>query len=201
VTSGPERERIREALLDLCFERGYARIDLPILLGRADVDEEAFHRAYDDLEDCFCAVYVGIRDDLFDRIGRAVADETSWRDRVRAAAYAFLAFLREDERVTWLGVVEVRRAGERAQRLLVEASDILLDLIDEGRAQRPDRDSITRATAEGVGARISAQIIAAVELDRLDLGEEVIPELMHAAVLPYLGAGAASEELRIRPPR
>ena len=144
-----ERERLREALLDLCFERGYRDVDLPSLLRRAEVDERAFDGIYADLEDCFCAVYVEIRDDLFVRIERAVADQPSWRDRVRATAYVFLRFLREDPRVTWLSVIEVRTAGERPQQLLAEASESLLDLIDEGRPERRGDDSITRATAEG----------------------------------------------------
>ncbi len=197
----PERELIREALLDLCFERGYRNLELGDLLQRAELDETAFHRHYADLEDCLCAVFSEYSDDLFARIEAAVAGKYTWSDRTRAAAYAFLHFLREDERVTKLGVIEMRTAGERSQQLLAEVSDSLLDLVDEGRAERPEADLLTRATAEGISARISTQIFSAVEHGCLDLGEEAIPELMYGAVLPYLGAEAAAEELRITPPR
>jgi hypothetical protein len=65
-----EPARIREALLDLCFERGYANLELPMLLARAG---EAFHRLYADLEDCFCAVYMQARNEFFARVQRAAS--------------------------------------------------------------------------------------------------------------------------------
>jgi AcrR family transcriptional regulator len=199
--SNDERARIREALLDLCLERGYASLELSLLLARAGVDERAFRRHFADLEDCLCGVYLEIRDDFFARVELAIAAQPTWRDRLRAAAYAFLRFLRDDERVTHLSVIEVRMAGERPQLLFGEAFNRLMDLLDEGRVERADPDSITRATAEGVGARIFSQIDEAVENGRLDLGDEAIPELMYAAVFPYLGVAPATEELRIPPPR
>jgi AcrR family transcriptional regulator len=199
--SSDERPRIRETLLDLCLERGYASIELSLLLARAGVDEQAFHRCFADLEDCFCAVYAEVRDDFFARVELAIAAESAWRDRLRAAAYTLLRFLREDERVTHLSVIEVRTAGDRAQTLFAASFDRLMDLLDGGRAESPDPDLLSRATAEGVGARIFGQIFEAVEQEKFDLGEQAVPELMAAAVFPYLGTEAAAQELRMPPPR
>lgn len=168
--------RIPEALLDLCFERGYAKIDLPMLLERAGVDERAFHGRYADLEDCFCVTYIELRDDFFARVQRAVAAESNWRDRLRATAYAFFRFLREDARVAHLSVVEVGSAGERPRQLFADAFDSLFDLLDEGRAEMADPDSLTRATAVGVGAGIFSQIHEAVQGGTLE--EQAVPQLM-----------------------
>src|SRR6478609_7827989 len=150
-TPAAERARIREALLDLCFERGYRQLDLAALLERAKVDEAAFERHFGDLEDCFCVVYQEIRDELFDRFAHAIADEHTWRDRIRATAYVFLRFLREDSRVTHLAVIDVRSAGERALRLFTEAFEDLNNLLDQGRGERRHPDSLSRATAEAIG--------------------------------------------------
>lgn len=76
----------------------------------------------------------------------------------------------------------------------------LFDLIDEGRSERADPDSLSRATAVAIGGGILARIYAAVEGGTLELGEETVPQLMYAAVLPYLGPEAAQRELDIRPP-
>ena len=195
----PERECIRQALLDLCFERGYKQITLPILLERAKVDEQAFHRHFADPEDCFCAVYLEVRDEFLARVQRAVEDQPTWRDRIRATAYIFLRFLREDERVTRLSVVEVRSAGERAQLLFAQAAEVLYGLLDEGREKRDDPEAISRATAESIGGGIFAQIYAAVSHDS-PLQEDIVPKLMYAAVMPYVGSAAALEELRIPSP-
>jgi AcrR family transcriptional regulator len=195
-----ERARLREALLDLCRERGYPELELTDLLERAEVDAAAFHRHFDDLEDCFCGVLAETYGEFFDYAQAAVVGVSGWRDRIRATAYAMLRFLVRDERVAHLGAVEAGRAGERAEQLFLDTFNRLVDLIDEGRGEVDDPDALSRATALGVGGIIFGRVQEAVASGELELGEEELPQLMYAAVLPYLGAAAAEEELRIPPP-
>ena len=56
------RDRIGEALLDLCSEHGYRSLSLQMLLDRAEVEEDAFRLHFDDLEDCFCKIYEELRE-------------------------------------------------------------------------------------------------------------------------------------------
>jgi AcrR family transcriptional regulator len=198
----PEEEvsRFREALLDLCVERGYADLSLEELLERSRLDRAAFNRHYADLDACFAAVLEEVYAKFFVRATAAVAGQSGWRDRMRATAYALLRYLRSDERVARLAAVEAQHAGEGAQRLFLETFNRLVDLIDEGSAEADGPDSPGRATALGVGGVVFARIQEAVAEGELGLGEEEIPELMYAAVFPYLGAEAAEEELRIPPP-
>ncbi|MFI5029014.1 MAG: TetR/AcrR family transcriptional regulator [Solirubrobacterales bacterium] len=198
--SAQEARRLREALLDLCVERGYRKLKLSQLLERAELDEAAFHRHYADLDACFAAVLGEIYGEFFARATEAVADQRGWRDRMRATAYALLRFLRGDERVARFAAVEVQNAGDAAQRLFLETFNRLVDLIDEGSGEAGGPDSLSRATALGVGGVVFARIQKAVAEGELALGEEEIPELMYAAVFPYLGAEAAEEELHIPPP-
>jgi AcrR family transcriptional regulator len=198
--SEEEVQRLREALLDLCTERGYKKLKLKHLLERAGVDEATFRRHYVDLDACFAAVLGDVYDEFFARAQEAVADESGWRDRMRATAYALLRFLRRDERVARLAAVEVQYAGRRAQELFLETFNRLVNLIDEGSSEADGPESPGLATAIGVGGVVFARIQEAVAKGELSLGEEEIPELMYAAVFPYLGAEAASEELRIPPP-
>lgn len=195
-----EAQRLREALLDLCVERGYAGLQLADLLERARVEEPAFHRLYADLDACFATVLGEVYGEFFERARAAVAGESGWRDRMRATAYALLRFLRSDERVARLAAVEAQHAGEGAQRLFLETFNRLVDLIDEGSAEADGPNSPSRATALGVGGVVFARIQEAVAEGELGLGEEEIPQLMYAAVFPYLGAEAAEEELRTPPP-
>lgn len=192
--------RLREALLDLCVERGYADLRLEDLLERADVDAADFHRRYPDLNSYFTAVLGQAYAEFFEVAQAAVADQAGWRDRMRATAYALLRFLRADERVARLAAVEAQHGGEGALRLFVETFNRLVDLIDEGSAEAGGPDSPSRATAIGVGGVLFARIQEAISEGELGLGEEEIPQLMYAAVFPYFGAEAADEELRIPPP-
>jgi AcrR family transcriptional regulator len=195
-----EVSRLREALLDLCSERGYKKLKLRQLLERADVEEAAFHRHYADLDACFAAVLGDIYAEFFARAQEAVAGQSGWRDRMRATAYALLRYLRADERVARLAAVEVQYAGKRAQDLFQETFNRLVNLLDEGSSEADGPESPGLATAIGIGGVVFARIQEAVAEGELDLGEEEIPELMYAAVFPYLGAAAAEEELHIPPP-
>src|ERR1044072_3658336 len=87
-TPEDEVRRLREALLDLCVERGYEDLELEELLARAQMDEKAFHRRYADLDACFAAVLSDVYAEFFSRATEAVAGESGWRDRVRAPAPA-----------------------------------------------------------------------------------------------------------------
>lgn len=193
-------DRLREALLDLCAEQGYAELRLEDVLERAGVDASEFHRRYADLNSYFTVVLAQAYGEFFDRAQQAVAGQTGWRDRMRATAYALLRFLRADERVARLAAVEAQHGGEGALRLFVETFNRLVDLIDEGSVEAGGPDSPSRATAIGIGGVLFARIQEAVAEGELGLGEEEIPQLMYAAVFPYFGAEAAEEELRMPPP-
>jgi AcrR family transcriptional regulator len=195
-----EASRLREALLDLCSERGYKKLKLRDLLERADVDEAAFHQQYANLDACFAAVLEDVYSEFFARAQEAVAEQVGWRDRMRATAYALLRYLRADERVARLAAVEVQYAGKRAQELFLETFNRLVKLLDEGASEAGGPESPGLATAIGVGGVVFARIQEAVAEGELGLGEDEIPELMYAAVFPYLGAEAAEEELHIPPP-
>jgi AcrR family transcriptional regulator len=191
-----ERNRLDRALIDLCFERGFAQISVEGLCRRAALEPADFDRHYADLEDCFCRVYGEIRDDFLLRLAAAIEPIHIWRERLRAAAYFLLEFFAEDPRVTYFGMVEVRRAGERAQLLFAAVFEAIFDLLDQGREQRPDHQAISRATATSISGGIFAQIYTAIER-RQPLRPEAVPQLMHDAVLPYLGPEAAEQELRL----
>lgn len=201
---GAADERFRRAMVDLCFEVGYEKLTLPMLLERAALPEEDFHRCFDDLEDCFCRTLEAHRDGFFADIQRAMelAEPEGWADRLRAVAYGLLRYLQADPVRTHFLTVELSRAGERATLIWTETIvKPLFDLIDEGRTTAgSEAASLTRSTADAVGGGILLQILAAVEKGNLEEGERVVPQLMYSAVLRYLGPAAAEKELHTPPP-
>lgn len=199
--SAQEAHRLREALLDLCAERGYKKLKLKDLLERAGMDRAAFERHYSDLDACFAAVLGEIYEEFFTQAQEAVAGVSGWRDRMRATAYALLRFLRRDDRVARLSAVEAQHAGKDAQRLFQETFYRLVEVINEGSSEAEGAESLGLATAVGVGGVVFARVQEGVVNGELEeLGEEEVPQLMYAAVFPYLGAEAAEEELHIPPP-
>lgn len=194
-----ERERIHQALLDLCFERGYPQVTVAALCERGGVDRAAFDLEYADLEDCFCQVYIVERDRFLAARATACAGLSGWRDRLRASAYTLQHILAQDRKLANFVIAEVRTAGERPLLLMGGVIETMLDLLDQGRGERQDPEAISRATAESIGGSIFNQIYAAVIQD-VPLSDDMVQQMMYAAVLPYLGHAAALEELHIPPP-
>lgn len=129
---------------------------------------------------------MGLRESSTTRLATATlataAGIESWRRRLRGAAYALYR----------------RRGGHPAVPAEKEFQR-LIDLIDEGRDEPGAPVSLTRVTAEALGGAIFHELCLAARAGSPP-ESELIPTLMYAAVLPYVGAAAAEEELRIPPP-
>lgn len=191
----------RTALIDLCFERGFDAVTVAALCRRAGADHSAFRDRYDDLEDCFFQICSAEVLRCRRRVATARAGLGEWRARLRAAAYALYRYLGEDERLRRFALVEARTAGERSALLIEEEIEEFVDLIDEGRAEPTAPTGLTRATAESLGGGIFNEFfMAAGHRGPMPPEEKLVPEIMYSAVLPYLGAASAAEELAIPPP-
>jgi AcrR family transcriptional regulator len=198
----PERfARLRVALIDLSYERGFQTLGEEEVCERAGLDLATFHRYYLDLPDCFFHVYRAELRRYQAEAEAARRQAPDWRGRLRATAYALYRFLAGDQKLRHFNVVEVRGADERTQLLLGAEIEQILDLLDEGRADPDAPDSLTRATAESLGGGIFNELYAtAGEGHQMPPESEIVPQMMYMAVLPYLGPEAAAEELEIPPP-
>jgi AcrR family transcriptional regulator len=123
-----------------------------------------------------------------------------WRARLRTTAYVLYRYLEEDDRRRHRLLVELRSSGERPAQLIGAEIEAFTDLIDEGRALPTAPPSLTRVTAESLGGGIFNQLCLAARRGPMPPEEQLVPKLMYTAVLPYLGATGAAEELRIPPP-
>jgi AcrR family transcriptional regulator len=186
-------------MIDLCYERGFAALTVEDLCGRAGADRADFDRRYADLEDCFCQVYEQLAAEFLARMEAAYEGEQGWRNRIRALAYACLHHLEEDPARAHFTVLESASAGEGARlirdRVLAELSSYL----DRGRQEPDAPDYLSRNTADSLNGAVFRQMLAAIANDQNERFAEVLPELMYAAILPYVGPEAAAEELQIAP--
>ena len=155
--------------------------------------------SFDD-EDRLCEELEEGTNELLTRVALAFTAEDAWIDRLRTVAYEMLRFLQEDQARARRMTVEVLSAGPRAQAVRDNGMQALIELIDQGRGELEDPDSMTRATAEGIGGAIYNRIHVEVAAGNFDGLTSLVPGLMYSAVLPYLGTEAALAELH-RPPR
>jgi hypothetical protein len=138
--------------------------------------------------------YVGIFEK---RVWGAYAGHERWRDGIRAAAYAAADYIDEYPRATRFGVVQMLGVGPLAQAHRERFLQHIVDLIDEGRRELDDPESVGRSTAEGVLGSIYESLGQSLRGGMPSSAREAVPELMYVAVRPYLGHEAAREELEI----
>jgi AcrR family transcriptional regulator len=194
------RDPIHQALIDLCFERGYAGLTVEELCRRAELDRDRFGARYSGLEDCFAVALEECAEEFLTRLTAAYEGEGRWQDRLRAVAYATLRHLQEDPSRAHFTTVESFNGGERAQLIRDRVFATLSSFIDDGRYEPGAPASISDATAESLNGAVFRHMRVAIENNKSGRFEDVLPELMYAAVLPYLGPEAAAEELEIAPP-
>jgi AcrR family transcriptional regulator len=193
-------DRVSRALVDLCYERELAEISVADICERAGAERAEFDARYADLEDCFTQTYEEMADEFLGRVTSAFEAEQGWRNQLRAAAYATLAHLEEDPPRAQFVVVEALVAGERAQLVRERVFATLVDLVDRGRDEPGASPTVTRATAESLNGAVFRHMRISIERGPSGQYAEIVPELMHAIVLQYLGPEAAAEELAIHPP-
>jgi AcrR family transcriptional regulator len=197
----PARDRIAVAAVQLIGGNGYAATGVETLCERAQVSRRHFDRCFVDMEDCFLSLHDEITAELCGRVMSAYEGPAAWHDRIWAAGWAAMRFLQEDPLRARFLVVEVNGAGNRAQARRDRIMQRLADLLDAGREELEQPGSVSRCTAEVLAGAIYGTILTKVEGGCIDRREEFLPELVYMAVMPYLGARAAEDELLVQPLR
>jgi AcrR family transcriptional regulator len=190
------REQLELALIDEVVERGFPGASIEGVCARCSAERADFLHHFTDLEDGYCQIFEVMRNMALEKLLPAFASQSSWRDQIRAVAYALFDFVDEDRLRARYMFVEGYSAGERAQLLRDEGSEILIELIDQGRDELADPSLVTRATAEAIGGTIVQKIRIAVEQNVED-ASDLLPQLMYSVVAPYVGADEARAELTI----
>jgi AcrR family transcriptional regulator len=194
--------RIRQAVMDLVVERGYDGTTKQMVIERAGVQCEEFEREFADLNECCMVIYRENIEDFNEAVfGAAEAAGDRWRDRLRAAAYAAARYIDARPTQTRFDMIQMLGFGDMAQAYRDRYLGQIVDLIDEGRTELPEPDSMSRDVAMGVFGSIYQFLLRELEGRREPVtAESFVPQLMYIAVRPYLGHDVAHEELTVEAP-
>ncbi|HEY6550596.1 MAG TPA: TetR/AcrR family transcriptional regulator [Solirubrobacterales bacterium] len=192
--ASPERERIVEALIEIAAERGYAETTIELILDRASLDRPAFDRHFRGKYDCFLTAWQEINEGCMREMLEAFNSQEEWPDRLRAVACEIVDNLRQDpNRASF--AVEVLSAGDAARARRDMTMRVIASLIDAGRNEMDDPESVPHTTAEALAGSAYGQVYAKVVRGQADELPALVPQLMSAAVMPYLGVEAGLAEL------
>jgi AcrR family transcriptional regulator len=108
------RGRLLRGLALAIVEKGYAATTIADVVRHARVSKRTFYEHFADKEACYLALYGAVNDHLLAVIAQAVDGSGSWRERVEAAARAYLCELAAQPALTRTFLVEIPAAGPRA---------------------------------------------------------------------------------------
>jgi AcrR family transcriptional regulator len=187
-----QRERILQAMTAAVGEHGYHGVRVADVVWRAGVSRKTFYELYAGKDDCFCAAYDAAIARLLALAFQAFETQSEWADRLRAALTALLGALARDPDVARLCFSEVIAAGGETQRhreLTIAALDDLFQA--PGAPDGPLGETLRAGRVSELGETLRREILAG----RAAQLPELVPELMCAMVLPFLGMDAARHEL------
>jgi len=199
-STSPELARVRCAVMEVVLERGWDEAPIEEILTRAEVRGDFFFEEFDDIADCGTRIYLANVDN-FDAFVFAAADPADpWRDRLRVTAYTAARYVQARPLETAFDMLQMARPGDSTAAHRDRYVRRIVDLIDEGRNELDDPDSVGRGVAEGVLGSIYETLTRRLADGRgTGTAEAYVPELMFIAVRPYLGHEIAKEELSIPP--
>ena len=193
-----ERERLREAMVRVAAAKGYEATTVTDVIGVAGVSLEVFHEMFDDKEDCFLEAYDAVIDVLVAHVTSAyeAAGGEPWPDRMTAALRALVELLAAESDIARMAMVEVTAVGESARERYRAALTRFSRLLEEGREYATEGDSLPPDTARFAIGGATSLIFDEVRAGRGPELVRILPDLVFAVLMPYLGPEAADAERR-----
>ena len=178
--------------------KGYEATTVTDVIEAAGVSRAAFHELFEDKEACFLEAYDAVFDVLIAHVTaafEATADEP-WPDRVAAVLRALVELLSAEADIARMAMVEVTAAGEDARERYRMALARFTPFLEEGRTYSGQGDELPPDTARFAVGGATSMIFDEIRAGRGPELERLLPDLVFAVLMPYLGPEMAEDEMR-----
>lgn len=193
-------DTVHRSVVTLVVAKGYDDVSLEEIAEHAGVEAAWLERTLGDKERCFVDAFDAIAERYVDAGVEAFESKDSWRDGIRAAMYRLSRIVVEDPDWIHFGTLQILRAGDLALAHRDRHFERFIDVIDRGRQELDDPDSIDRSVAEATMGAVLHRLTVDASRGRRWEPFPIVPQLMYIIVRPYLGEEAAREELSIPAP-
>ena len=193
-----ERGRLREATVRMAAAKGYEATTVADIVEYAGVDEETFYKHFDNKASAFLEAYDAVFDILVAHVTaafEAAADEP-WPERVCALLRALVEMLSIEAEIARMAMVEVTAAGEDARERYRAMLARFTPFLEEGRTYSGQGDTLPADTAGFAIGAAASMIFDEVRAGRGPELKRILPDLVFAVLMPYLGPEAAEDEMR-----
>lgn len=195
ATTESRRQLILEAMVRVVGRKGYKLTSVADVIEEAGTTRTTFYKHFEDKQECFLAAY----DQVVERVlGEVVAncdDGQPWLERVRIGLETIVDLFALDPELARTAIVEVAAAGADARQRHWNAISRFTEFLEDGRDMAGGRELPDNIALMAAGA-VSGLIFDELLTGRAERLPELLPDLLFAMLVPYIGPSAAAEEMR-----
>lgn len=193
-----QRERLLEAMVRVAAAKGYEATTVADVVEFAALPEDAFYEEFQDKEACFLEAYDAVIDVLVAHVAsafEATAGEP-WPERIAAGLRGLVELLAIEADIARMAMVEVTAAGDDARERYRAALARFTPFLEEGRVYSGQGDELPADTARFAIGGATSMIFDEIRAGRGPELKRILPDLVFAVLMPYLGPEAAEDEMR-----
>ncbi len=185
-------------MVRIAAAKGYEGTTVADVIEAAAVGRETFDGMFASKEACFLEAYDAVIDVLLAHVSTAFESTVGqpWPDRIAAALRALVDLLATEHDIARMAMVEVTAVGEDARIRYRAALGRFTYFLEEGRASSSQGDELPADTARFAIGGATSMIFDEVRAGRGPELRGILPDLLFAVLMPYLGPEAAEDEMR-----
>jgi AcrR family transcriptional regulator len=193
-----ERERLLEAMVRVASAKGYEATTVADVVEFAGVPREAFDEVFESKTACFLEAYDAVFDVLVAHVAAAfeAASGEPWPEQIAAGLTALVELLAAEADIARMAMVEVTAAGDDARTRYRAALARFTPFLEEGRTYSGQGEALPADTARFAVGGATSMIFDEVRAGRGPELKRILPDLVFAVLMPYLGPEAAEDEMR-----
>ena len=197
-----QRERIVDATAAIVAEKGLANLTIPAIARRANVSHQTFYEMYPTKHDASLGTQkVGLHQALLVTVQAYEENEDDWPRGVAAGLRALLGYLASEPTHSHLILVDTFAASPEAIEIRDTSIHAFAAYLQPGYhyASKGRTGAVPGVAPEAIAGGIWQVLNFYIEDERADELPDVAPQLIYAALTPFLGAQDAAKVARRAP--
>lgn len=195
MASESRRDLILAAMIRVVGREGYKETSVADVIEEAGVSRTTFYKHFEDKHECFLAAYEVLVEQVFAEVIGNCNGSQSWLQRMEKGLETIVKLFALDPELARTAVVEVAAAGADARQLHWDAVARFTQYLEDGRELSDGRELPENISLMSAGA-VSGLIFDELLAGRAAQLPAMLPDLLFAMLVPYIGPSAAAEEMR-----
>ena len=178
--------------------RGYQATSVGDVLERAELSQGEFDAMFASKEACFLEAYDAVVDVVVAHVTAAYEASAGepWPDRIIAGLRALVGLMAAEAEIARMALVEATAIGEDARIRYRAALGRFVHFLEQGREVSSRGEELPAETARFAIGGATSIIFSEIRAGRGEELQRILPDLVFAVTMPYLGVEAAEAEMR-----